>query len=257
MSEKVTVMPPKSLGFGFAVLIKSLLLTLAGVSAYAQVQPNIEGGMHAFGSYHGGEVDAVSLSNGNVLYKIPLLSYPQRGGRLGIEYFLAGNAKKWQVALHETAASNGGVNSTYYWTAINVNTVDAYGISSSLTVEVRRTRTVSLDPVSGQQIEGDFDYRVVMPDGATHLLFGPLDDAGTMFKSYDISGFQFTLVPGQRSDHRDDSGVLVDRNGTHYFYAVISVPSGSIATNNIFLVGHNQGEGSDPRTVTTYKDVGF
>src|SRR5205823_8379554 len=108
MSEKVTVMPPKSLGFGFAVLIKSLLLTLAGVSAYAQVQPNIEGGMHAFGSYHGGEVDAVSLSNGNVLYKIPLLSYPQRGGRLGIEYFLAGNAKKWQVALHETAASNGG-----------------------------------------------------------------------------------------------------------------------------------------------------
>src|SRR5437016_1590791 len=137
MSEKVTVMPPKSLGFGFAVLIKSLLLTLAGVSAYAQVQPNIEGGMHAFGSYHGGEVDAVSLSNGNVLYKIPLLSYPQRGGRLG-----------------------------------------------------------SMIPCGGPQVEGDADCRVVMPDGATDLLVGPLDDAGMMFKIYDLSGFQFSLVPG-------------------------------------------------------------
>ena len=64
-------MPRKSLGFGFAVLIKSLLLTVASDGAYGQVPPHIEGGLHSFGSYQGGDVDMVSLSNGNVTFKIP------------------------------------------------------------------------------------------------------------------------------------------------------------------------------------------
>src|ERR1700694_1176094 len=235
----------------------ALLLTLGAVDAYAQVQPNIDSGVHAFGSYHGGYVETVSLSNGNVLFRIPLVSYPQRGGKLGVEYFIVDNAKKWQVALRETAASGGGVNTTYYWTATNVNTGDSLGVSSSLTVQVRRTRTVSNDPVSGILIEGDLNYRVVTPDGGTHLLSGPLDNAGTIFKSYDTSGFQFTLTLGQRPDHRDDTGVLVDRNGTHYFYTVLSTWIGTTVSDSIFLVGHNKGEGSEPRTVTTYKDVGL
>src|ERR1700737_3432100 len=169
-----------------------LMFLVAGTAVFAQVQPNIDSGVHACGRYRGGGVDVVSLSNGNVMFKIPLVAYPQRGGKLGVEYFLADNAKKWQVAVFETASSTGGVNTTHYWTPTNVNTGDLNGISSSLTVQVRRTRTVSIDPVSGIQVEGDLDYRVVMPDGGTHLLFGPLDDAGTIFKSYDTSGFQFT-----------------------------------------------------------------
>src|SRR6516225_7174121 len=50
-------------------------------------------------SYHGSSIDQVSLSTGNVLINIPLLSYPQRGGALGVDFRIVFNGKGWVVKL--------------------------------------------------------------------------------------------------------------------------------------------------------------
>src|SRR5204862_797507 len=50
--------------------------------ALGQDVPQFEIGLKPYGSYHGGDIDSVSLTNGNLTLHIPLYSYPQRGGKL-------------------------------------------------------------------------------------------------------------------------------------------------------------------------------
>jgi RHS repeat-associated protein len=54
----------------------------------AQDDANFEIGLKPFGSYQGGNIDQVSLGNGGLSVDIPLISYPQRGGKLKLEFAL-------------------------------------------------------------------------------------------------------------------------------------------------------------------------
>jgi len=45
-------------------------------------------GVHPFGSYQLSDVDSVDLGNGKLSIDIPLISYPQRGGKLGLNFVL-------------------------------------------------------------------------------------------------------------------------------------------------------------------------
>jgi len=56
-----------------------------------------ETGSKPFGSYSGGSIDEVSITNGNLSVHIPLISYPQRGGRLTFAFSLAFNSKGWYL----------------------------------------------------------------------------------------------------------------------------------------------------------------
>lgn len=47
--------------------------------AVAQNDPSLDTGLKPYGSYHGGDLDSVSLTNGNLTLHIPLAGYPQRG----------------------------------------------------------------------------------------------------------------------------------------------------------------------------------
>jgi hypothetical protein len=55
------------------------------------ITPDTEVGMKPYGSFHGGDIDQVSLSSGKLILNIPLLSYPQRGGKIKL-----GFALRWQ-----------------------------------------------------------------------------------------------------------------------------------------------------------------
>jgi hypothetical protein len=44
--------------------------------------PTFETGIKQFGSYQGGQIDTISLLQGGFTVDIPLISYPQRGGKL-------------------------------------------------------------------------------------------------------------------------------------------------------------------------------
>ena len=68
-----------------------ILALVAGILALsprisAQTTPNLETGYTLFGSFHGSDVDQVNLNNGKLELRIPLLSYPQRGGKLHLGF---------------------------------------------------------------------------------------------------------------------------------------------------------------------------
>jgi hypothetical protein len=56
--------------------------------------------------YHGGDIDSVNLTNGGLTVQIPLVSYPQRGGKLRLEFVLTLNTKSLQVVPLARRPSN-------------------------------------------------------------------------------------------------------------------------------------------------------
>src|SRR5581483_901280 len=81
----------------FFVLVCFFLAVLAAAPCLAQTSPNLEQGFKPYGSYQGGNIDSVSLTNGNVILHIPIVSYPQRGGKLRLNFMALYNNKGWTV----------------------------------------------------------------------------------------------------------------------------------------------------------------
>ena len=70
---------------------------LAGsVSVFAQTNVNEEQGMKPYDSWHGGDLDSVSMTNGGLVLHIPLASFPQRGN-LDLSFMVRFSSKQWQV----------------------------------------------------------------------------------------------------------------------------------------------------------------
>jgi len=68
-------------------LVLLLLASFAtALSAAAQQDPNFELGLKPFGSYSAGNIDAITLGSGSLNVDIPLISYPQRGGKLKLGF---------------------------------------------------------------------------------------------------------------------------------------------------------------------------
>lgn len=76
-----------------------LLILICSAICIAQANPNLEQGMKPFGSYVGGDIDSVSLSNGNLRIEIPVWSAPQRGA-LPLKFVLLYNSKGFFVKQH-------------------------------------------------------------------------------------------------------------------------------------------------------------
>jgi hypothetical protein len=73
------------------------ILLLASISAGAQALPDVEQGLHPYGSYHGGAIDQVSLTNGNLTLQVGLFAYSQRGGELSYPITLRYNGKNFSI----------------------------------------------------------------------------------------------------------------------------------------------------------------
>ncbi len=66
----------------------------------AQDEPGLEQGLKPFGTYEGNDIDSVSMTSGNLNVHIPLLSYPQRGGKLTLSFLLRYNRVQFNTATH-------------------------------------------------------------------------------------------------------------------------------------------------------------
>ena len=73
---------------------------LAGsASLFAQTNVNEEKGMKPYDSFHGGDLDSVSMTNGGMVLHIPLASYPQRGNLdLSFSVFANTNSRSLEVS---------------------------------------------------------------------------------------------------------------------------------------------------------------
>jgi RHS repeat-associated protein len=74
------------------------------VSAYGQSPtPDAQQGLVPYGSFQSGDIDQVNLATGNVFARIPLVSYPQRGGKLKLSFSAVANNKGWRIYTNPTS----------------------------------------------------------------------------------------------------------------------------------------------------------
>jgi hypothetical protein len=80
-------------------IVLSFAFAFASVVSFSQVTPDMAVGITPYASYNVNDIDNVNPTNGNLFLKIPLLSYPQRGGKLRLNFFIYYNDKQWQAGL--------------------------------------------------------------------------------------------------------------------------------------------------------------
>src|SRR5579872_2648870 len=62
-----------------------------------QASPDVEQGEKLYGAFHGGALDTVSLTSGNLFFRAPLFTYSQRGGELSYPIVLQYNNKSFSL----------------------------------------------------------------------------------------------------------------------------------------------------------------
>ncbi len=150
----------KTTAFRYCMLFAALFFVAC--SAPAQQEPNLEQGLRPHGSYQGGNIDAVNLSNGNVTVKTDLWRVPQRGGKLDLDYFWMYNNKSFFV--NETCDVNGVC--TDFWDSRGVGVA----IGNSLNVAYSSEYQVVGIGGNGEPSLWDAFATVSTPDGGTHKI---------------------------------------------------------------------------------------
>src|SRR5579859_6594040 len=123
--------------------------------ALAQNNINIDQGLKPYDTWHGGDIDSVSMTNGGLFIKIPLASFPQRGN-LDLSFFARFSSKQWQKHCGQRGCG---------W-APTPNT--GTQIVSSLDWWLQNSD--SLDSGCGANGGYDLSRGVTSPDGNTHQL---------------------------------------------------------------------------------------
>jgi hypothetical protein len=144
---------------------------------WAQLDYLPQVGIKEFATYQYSDIDSVDLSTGNVNLHIPLVGFPQKGGKLRLNFFIRYNEPQWYAVVGDvTPLPTGGYTSSGFW---KINTA---GDPRSIGVDVVRDQAVTGvstvtnrmapgeggvgDPVSYySEVDGIRDR-----SGATHIL---------------------------------------------------------------------------------------
>src|SRR5581483_11178118 len=213
-----------------------LLLIIIALSVWARSQenPNIEQGLKPYGSFQGGNIDSVDLTNGNLNIKVPLWSVPQRGA-LKFNYSIVYNHKNWYNKL---LCSGQHCFPTWAFSyPIGVNIVSDTDIKTLC---------------GPSSISIGLDCAVTTPDGYAHHTYGG-NVVGGNGHALDASGFQTWVgsaidpITGQLAYQ----GVTADRGGSRYEFQDISAKlrMEDPNLNNVVAFGASSGYSGTPPTI--------
>src|SRR5215467_3275717 len=194
------------------LLVVAAIIVTAGPSLLGQDDPNSEQGLKAYGSFHGGSIDSVSLTNGNLTLHSPIWSVPQRGS-LDFELGIAYNNKGFTVAVSPSGCSQSG----------NINRCTNTVRSKVSGVFITQTHSFAGAADVPQAVSSWTDqsgnpvlftkYDVTAGDGSKHTV----GDLGTgWYQAIDGSGYRFNPTTGVTIDANgttSSAGVITDRNG--------------------------------------------
>lgn len=76
-----------------AIVILLVAITFTTTSTKAQDDSATATGLTPYQAFQGGDLDSVNLNNGNVVFTAPIISYPQRGNALTMNFVLTINTK--------------------------------------------------------------------------------------------------------------------------------------------------------------------
>ncbi len=182
------------------------LLALSALRLIAQTNTFDETGYKPYGSYAGSGIDQISFVNGQLQLTIPLLSYPQRGGKL----HLAFNIQYVNSAYTENKTCPPRVACAYYWFA-DMGMPSSY-VQSDLYMFASAS---SVYNASGQYF--GMTASVTTADLYAHQMgnvngtenLSP-NSAGQVWEATDGSGIRYEV------DTENSAGVVIDRDGTRY-----------------------------------------
>lgn len=207
----------------FKLQLVLAIILVSSATAFGQTQPNLENGYKAYGSYGGSNIDTINTMNGNLMLHLPMpFSYPQRGGKLGLQNLLTISSKNWAVQCDPRP--NGSV--ICYWTLgggqapVIAEAGTGVGFDHTLNLSVHRTTIITTDIYRVSYRTQS--YTLSTADGATHFLWpGPnaLGDSNgdpLSWESGDGSLYRLDLMEPDSTTGFPARGVLVDRNGNRY-----------------------------------------
>jgi RHS repeat-associated protein len=187
-------------------ILKSLgllmLALLCAGRARAQIDSNFEGGFQPYGSYHGGNIDAVNLGNGSLTVKIPIASYPQVG-KLNLSFDLI--YQDWGFTASQYCYDDGMggyyCDWLYFWNGSGFQVVDEGG-------------GAAFWGLSDFVPPYDYTYysyvTLGMSDGSAHQL----GDTGSGFRALDGTGY---FVTADLSSFTDADGVTFTGGCSPFF----------------------------------------
>lgn len=165
------------------------VMFLLSVSNLGTAQAIDEQGIKPYGSYHGGNIDIITLNNSKLELHIPLLSYPQRG-KLQLGFEVRYQSEMWDETKSCPPIQQGCF---YFWKRIDntgqvmapVRVPDYPGITAQLLVATG-------------QCPDQCAYTIQTGDGSQH----PLGRIGTTtYRSLDASGMLWDSSTGAITDN--------------------------------------------------------
>src|SRR5258708_7998070 len=158
-----------------AGLLRIDLLTACILPAGAQNNPNEEQGLKPYDSWHGGDLDSVSLTNGGLVLHIPLVSFPQRGN-LDLSFSVVFSNKQWQK---HTAPKTGVVS----WNPLPLT---GTRVVSSLDLWLNQSYSETTDSTGATTV--NLSRSVTAPNGNAHQ-FGLYGGPAYPLRSLDPTGW--------------------------------------------------------------------
>lgn len=175
-----------------------LALGACSVAAHAQANPNEDQGLKPYDSLHGGDLDNISLTNGGLTLRIPLVSFPQRGN-LDLSFSVRFNNKQWYVKPARCCDALGHIITPAQWLPMPGTGVQ---IVSSMDFLVRSSFTLDPpDPNIPGSGGSNWSQSVSSPDGATHVFGNGSGSPLYPMRSLDAAGLvrpnaQTVITPG-------------------------------------------------------------
>jgi RHS repeat-associated protein len=194
--------------------MKRLLLLAAAflaVTSHADGQnlPVDDRGLKPFASYAGGNLDSVNMANGSLTLHIPFWSYPQRGGKLRLNYFINFTSNLWKT--NEFCGPN-GCYARWQWIGA-CGTPPCFGGAIAIRMDQGlgfTSQTVKIQV--GSTTHSYTSWSAHEPSGAILQLAEIYQTPGD-FRSFDGSGILFR--PGTGGWSRDGIKGLTDPNGNY------------------------------------------
>ncbi len=172
------------LGFMFVAACPSARAQLA-------IDPTLERGMKPYGSFEGGDIDSISMTNGNLNLHLPLASYPQRGGKLNVSFSIKFDNNSYTYTPDTASACNQKPFVCGYGTFVNGPLMEIVP-----NVNLYASVTGTIPPSTGP-------YAIITTaDGSEHEM-GPVSGG---WRTLDATGFLCL----------SNCATVIDRNGIRY-----------------------------------------
>jgi RHS repeat-associated protein len=182
----------------FWSLVLTLTLAMVGApSLRAQSDPNLEQGIKPYGSYDSSAIDSVNLTNGALMAHIPLVSFPQRGDKLSMGFFIRYNNKGW--AIHDNGLTPQGTPDRNW-----------QFVGNGADVAVDQAIHVNQDFFSLLGVVFE-TYTAIASDGAAHQLG---NTSATSMESINASGIRVNWDSTKPTDL--NGATIIDSAGVRY-----------------------------------------